>query len=562
MHCSNCGAEIKEDAKFCTVCGAPQALGESIGEQIIIQQQQEKQGEKLKGNTKGIKFLNKKRWMIFIVITIVLILAFGGVISARFIKEGKIKDNINLGNKYLQEGKYEEAILAFEKTIQIDPKNVEARIQLARTYINLKKYDKAENVLKEAMDIDVKNLKPKQELIKLYILEGKELITAQKYQEGKEYFNKAIELSKEDASIYLEIAENYVSINQLDEAVKILEKGYVVTKDEKIKKKLEELNKKVMENNPSTNNGNIANGGKVYEKENWIYYSGVEKSGLYKIKSDGTNNTKLLDNASVSYINVVNDWIYFKLGDGYSEYQQIYKMKTDGSNKTELYEQKYISNLIVVDGWIYFLSHDNESGSDFGIYRIKTDGTSKTLIDKGSVSSISIVDNYIYYHNDGIYKVKTDGSNKTKLSNISPVFMVVKDKNIYYCPGVYEFNSEYKICKIDLNGGNFKEICKFNSHVTEMISPNFFNVDENWIYYMCLNGTDLNVYKIKTDGTEFTKLADSWCQYINITKDWVYCEKVSEAIGNYSRPTCEKIFYRIKKDGTQKQILNSCILQD
>ena len=34
MHCSNCGAEIKEDAKICTNCGASQGLEENISFRI------------------------------------------------------------------------------------------------------------------------------------------------------------------------------------------------------------------------------------------------------------------------------------------------------------------------------------------------------------------------------------------------------------------------------------------------------------------------------------------------------------------------------------------------
>ena len=60
---------------------------------------------------------------------------------------------LDLGNKFLSEGKYEEAILAFENVIEIDPKNIEARMSLADTYIKTGELEKAQTRLQEVVDI-------------------------------------------------------------------------------------------------------------------------------------------------------------------------------------------------------------------------------------------------------------------------------------------------------------------------------------------------------------------------------------------------------------------------
>ena len=50
---------------------------------------------------------------------------------------------LNTGIKYLMDGQYEEAILAFDKAIKIEPKTTEARVYKAKAYIGNEELDKA-----------------------------------------------------------------------------------------------------------------------------------------------------------------------------------------------------------------------------------------------------------------------------------------------------------------------------------------------------------------------------------------------------------------------------------
>ncbi|MGL5694406.1 MAG: chitobiase/beta-hexosaminidase C-terminal domain-containing protein, partial [Peptostreptococcaceae bacterium] len=74
-----------------------------------------------------------------------------------FIKPKVYDENMSLGNKYLSEGKYEEAILAFDKAIKIDKKSTDARLNVAKCYICLDDIDKSILILKEAQGIDASN---------------------------------------------------------------------------------------------------------------------------------------------------------------------------------------------------------------------------------------------------------------------------------------------------------------------------------------------------------------------------------------------------------------------
>lgn len=59
----------------------------------------------------------------------------------------------DLGIRYLSEGNYEEAIIAFTVAIEIDPKNKDAYLGLAEVYIAQGEFDKAEEILEKGFDI-------------------------------------------------------------------------------------------------------------------------------------------------------------------------------------------------------------------------------------------------------------------------------------------------------------------------------------------------------------------------------------------------------------------------
>ncbi len=81
---------------------------------------------------------NKKIWLILLIIVMVIcatvavgIMAYNGSDAVRF------KKQLDLGQKYLSEMNYEEAVVAFNQAIEIDPRSVDAYLGLADAYIGL-----------------------------------------------------------------------------------------------------------------------------------------------------------------------------------------------------------------------------------------------------------------------------------------------------------------------------------------------------------------------------------------------------------------------------------------
>jgi len=154
-----------------------------------------------------------KRTKLLIILTsaliLLILLGFGTVKAGQF---SKAKKQVDLGNKYFTDGKYKEAILAFEKAISVDRNNVEARIGAAKAYVEINELQKAEDILK-----------------------------------------KGIEFSPKKDELYLELSSLYLRKGKIVEAINILDLGYEKTESERIKKKLKEIDEQlsiVIECNP------------------------------------------------------------------------------------------------------------------------------------------------------------------------------------------------------------------------------------------------------------------------------------------------------------------------
>lgn len=135
-----------------------------------------------------------------IAVLIYIVVAVTIVACTRSVSD-KVNKQLDLGNKYLLENNYKEAILDFEKVIEIEPGNIEARIGLAKAYIGDEKLNKAKRILEEILELD----------------------------EGEE-------------EAYIIYANLLLQQGKIEEALDISEKGYDITKSKAISAILDELN--------------------------------------------------------------------------------------------------------------------------------------------------------------------------------------------------------------------------------------------------------------------------------------------------------------------------------
>ncbi|HHV98550.1 MAG TPA: hypothetical protein GXX36_03090 [Clostridiaceae bacterium] len=105
----------------------------------------------------NLKNISIYKIIITILITSIIMATSGFSVYSMVAKPRLFTYFMELGAKYLQEGKYEEAVLQFTKAIEIERKSTQARVAAAKGYIGINDIDKAVSLLKEAQGIDIEN---------------------------------------------------------------------------------------------------------------------------------------------------------------------------------------------------------------------------------------------------------------------------------------------------------------------------------------------------------------------------------------------------------------------
>lgn len=89
-----------------------------------------------KSESDGPKKFGGNKWGIIGAVIVVLIAVIAGI-GVYNTPENRLSRQLNLGNRYLEEQNYEQAIVEFDKAITIDPMNVDAYLGKAEAYIGL-----------------------------------------------------------------------------------------------------------------------------------------------------------------------------------------------------------------------------------------------------------------------------------------------------------------------------------------------------------------------------------------------------------------------------------------
>jgi len=289
--------------------------------------------------------------------------------------------------------------------------------------------------------------------------------------------------------------------------------------------------------------GNISHGAFAVQDGDDIYYvlpthlQYVMRMGdLIKVNADGVKTVLFSGNRPYG-LNIVDGWIYYI--DGF--YGQIYKMREDGTENTLIttadmqsgfmqgYTTEYsctVETMAVVDDYIYCRIRYPADMPDIdrtkAIFRIDLSSGEVMKLQQldAQTSGFAVYDGWVYYSiyatNEAgaweAYRIRTDGTENAKIADVQLYSTCIENDRIYYIYGDEVSGSQ--IYSMDLDGANKKRIA-------DGIMAVKINVAGDWIYYVDYSA----VYKIKTDGTEMTKLSDvPSSNYIdmNILGDWIY----------------------------------------
>ena len=268
------------------------------------------------------------------------------------------------------------------------------------------------------------------------------------------------------------------------------------------------------------------------------YSFDAEFETIYKISLDGASKTKIFstfdtyDKPDVEYIEgirnmtVVDAWIYFAVQNGWgSKTNFIYKMRTDGTELTRLTDTK-CDNLMIVDGWMYYVARGDGNtmvAQKEYIYKMRLDGSEvscfndnyddykeddKTKTRDGISAFVVDADNeWIYYTTNDytLYKIRTDFTEKSMIYKSNSFFPSAQAFNTHG-DWVYVSAPEYLLTEVtNRNSGYFFRVN--SSGEKQMIEGGSYIIGE-WIYFnKCFDeqGERLEkdtLYRIRLDGTE------------------------------------------------------------
>ena len=100
-----------------------------------------------------MQIFKDKKAIVAVAAVLVLLVAAGVALAMNLGQEKiDIAEQLSLGEKYLLEMDYEKAILAFNKVIKVDPRNVKAYLGLADAYVGTGDIDKAIATLEKGLE--------------------------------------------------------------------------------------------------------------------------------------------------------------------------------------------------------------------------------------------------------------------------------------------------------------------------------------------------------------------------------------------------------------------------
>ena len=229
------------------------------------------------------------------------------------------QEQYDLGVRYLSEGNYEEAIIAFTTAIEIDPKQADAYIGRGDAYIG--SGESEENLAAALAD-----------------------------------YQSVLELDDTGADAYLGMADVYIRQGDYEKAQDILERGYEKTGDQSISDKLEEI--KAGTFTDSSGNTRRMSGYDSSGKLMWYHTYTYNSKGWYNSVTSYDavgNQTGHVDmQYSADGKQLVDFWCYY--GDG-----AVGKMECQyDENGNILYEAHYFPNGEKFD---YFSYEYDEKGN-------------------------------------------------------------------------------------------------------------------------------------------------------------------------------------------------------
>ena len=138
------------------------------------------------------------RGILGVIVVILIALVVG--IAIYNTPANRLSRQLDLGNRYLEEQNYEQAIVEFDKAIKIDPMSVEAYLGKAQAYVDLGDIDMTLQTLEEGLE-RTGNEQIKDRLVECYLNQANEYTRKTDYKKALEIYDRLLELDSENIQV-------------------------------------------------------------------------------------------------------------------------------------------------------------------------------------------------------------------------------------------------------------------------------------------------------------------------------------------------------------------------
>jgi hypothetical protein len=172
----------------------------------------------------------------------------------------------------------------------------------------------------------------------------------------------------------------------------------------------------------------------------WVYYVQNRGEGIWKVQTNGKNE-QLIVNGLARNLIVVGDYMYFINIDNTNK-SAIYKMKTDGSEEMKITDALFFT-LSDDAKWLYFIKNAEESATNPSLYKIKNDGSDMTKLGDNIISTLIFDENNLYFLQLKSNTVTNTASEEFKNSVLVRINSLNKREvlaNAFNCPYIHNGN--------------------------------------------------------------------------------------------------------------------------
>lgn len=292
--------------------------------------------------------------------------------------------------------------------------------------------------------------------------------------------------------------------------------------------------------------GNLYNEGLFCEYEGYVYFANPQdENSIYRMKADGTEVEKLHSD-SASYIQVMNDYIYYIRRNPISEDTVLHgtlyglcRLEID-EDTTEVLYNGIVETMVICGNYIYFTSYDDTNLIQ--LKSIKVDGEELTEVSDLDYMPIAVAGNTYYFpnveDNHNLMYVKA-GSTSISTSSEGNFYMPSFTKGfIYYI----DLDNDMKLTRVSLKT-NEAEVLDEGRCINYNVSE-----ENDIIYYQLENDDDHRLSCMKMDGSHKKTVAEGNFCNIHITKKYTYYYKIVSAD--------TKELYRADNDSYVTQLIN------